>query len=163
MYKANYLCEKQYLTKDQVILLYGTVDPAQRATLKDNGYTIDILRQKYKNNDIEGAIEYANSMLDILLDDYPWVSFSASIVGSIVLNQYRANEVDDLTLMTMLVDKCGVRRDPKTQKLTATNGIVAERWYKLISPSLYYDYKYYGSNATTLTGREYYSGHWKEK
>lgn len=161
LYKANYLCEKQYLTKEQVILLYGTLDPAQNATLKDSGYNIDILRQKYKSNDFEDAIEYANSMLDILLGDYPLVSISASIIGSIVLNQYRANEVDDLDLMTMLVEKCGVRRNPETQKLTAKNGIVAERWYKLIDTTMY-NYKYYGSNATTLTGREYYSGYWKE-
>ena len=154
--KGYYLCEKQYLTKEQVIFLYWTLDQASQKSVKEAGYSVEVLREKYKKN-LSEAIKYGNAIASLMVKNTV-TSLNQEILTVILEKEYA--EVSDEEMKTKLVKLCGVNHDVVSGKWTAKCGLVAERWWKLTSMKMY-NYKYYGNNSTTLTGKEYYYGKWK--
>ncbi len=154
--KGYYLCEKQYLTKEQVIFLYWTLDQASQKSVKEAGYSVEILKEKYRENLLD-AVKYGNTITSLMVGNTA-TSLNQEILTLILEKKYF--ESSDEKMKTKLVNMCGVNHDVVSGKWTAKNGMVAERWWTL-NPFVAYDYKYYGSNSTTLTGRTYYYGKWK--
>lgn len=142
---------KQYLTKEQVILLYWMYDPAIASN-----YSIETLRSKY-NKSTSDALSYANAIIGSIAGVNPVASLSISMLGTIINEVYGEMTTTDWEMMKMLVDKCGVSYNTTTGKWSAKSGLLA----KEVFSSGFTFYYYYGSNATILEGEKYYYGSWQ--
>lgn len=153
-----YTTKKQYLSKEETILFYWSLDPACQDLV---GYDLRYLYNAY-NESIQKGIDTANFILGALMsfaNVNPVYSVSAGALGSILSYTYSSSNNDAYSVMKKLHDSCGVCYDGV--KWVSTSGLVIEEWFASSTiPATHYSFE--GYNDEVLVGDSYQKGTWNK-
>ena len=148
-----WVTSKQYLTAEETILFYWSLDPACQNMV---GKDLEYLYNEY-NKGIQYGIDAANFILGILLAGAdPVTSLSVSVIGSIISYAYSASENDAYSMMVTLNELCGV--ECYGSGWTADHGLVIEDFYT--GTILGNNYYFYAYDDDLLVGDKYAKGSW---
>ena len=145
-----------YLSKDDVLFLYWSLIPACKGiTGKDIDYLYSSYNQSYSQ--FISDVNYLSSFLNL---DYV-SSISVANIGRVLEIVYGECTMDDLELMNMLTETCGVLYDGT--KWTIDSGLLIQEYYnsKMLTFVTYY-YKPYNENNLLRTGEKGEKGTWSK-
>lgn len=160
--------KKVYLTKEQAILYYWSLDPATVITNGKKNYNISQLQQLYKSNSTT-AVNFCITALSTAIGascGSTSVGIGASLLGFVLSEGIAASKVSKTKsdIKKTLVDLCGVKHiaNAKTFKgsWTSSRGLCATKWFIGTSfPSYSWEYDSVGSTEQ-IKGVKWYVGKW---
>ncbi|MBR4586991.1 MAG: hypothetical protein IKO30_01610 [Lachnospiraceae bacterium] len=159
--------KKIYLTKEQVIVLYWSLDPATIITDGSKNYTMSQLKALYKTNSTTVANFIASALATLIGIKYTaagvGASFLAFVFGEMMSDSQARNSKE--ALKEKLVELCGVKHvaSAKTFKgsWSSTKGLLIKQSFNGGSiPAFNYSYSAVPS-GTQIKGEKWYVGNWK--
>ncbi len=154
---------KIYLTKEQAILAYWTLDPATEIVAGKSSYTVRQLKSLYQGNPSKVLNIYTTALSSVVGISSNSLGITVSVLSLFLGDIFTEKDIKG-ELKSKLVNVCGVKHKANAKTLSgswsAQNGIVITETFTG-TPGMTYIYSYGKHKGGVLTGEEWYYGKWK--